>query len=64
MYKFYKIFENGNKKYCDTINSTLDPVYHAYINWCTDNDVKWELIRTSDNKIVADNNNSFNSNGI
>ena len=29
MYKFYKLFKNGNQKYTDTFNSTLDPEYHA-----------------------------------
>lgn len=52
MYKFYKIFPNGNKKYCATFNSTLDPEYHGYINWCRENEFDWELVRTYDNKVV------------
>ena len=52
MYKFYKIFQNGNEKYCATFNSTLDPEYHAYINWCKENDMNWKLVRSSDNKIM------------
>lgn len=59
MYRFYKIFSNGKKKYCDTFNSTLDPNYHAYINWCKqfslDNPkfpIGWELIRVHDNKVM------------
>ena len=52
MYMFYKIFKNGSKKYCHTCDSTLDPEYHAYINWCRDNDVGWELVRVSDNKVI------------
>lgn len=52
MYKFYKIFKNRSKKYCHTCDSTLDPEYHAYINWCRDNDIGWELVRVSDNKVI------------
>lgn len=52
MYKFYKIFPNGKEKYCDTFNSTLDPNYHAYINWCRENDIRWKLVRTFDNLII------------
>jgi hypothetical protein len=52
MYKFYKIFANDKRKYVETFNSTLDPNYHAYINWCEQNKVNWELIRVSDNKVM------------
>ena len=52
MYKFYKIFQTGKEKYCATFNTTLDPEYHAYIQWCRDNNVKWKLVRVSDNQIV------------
>lgn len=52
MYKFYKIFPNGSKKYCATFESTLDPEYHAYINWCRENEFDWELIRVFDNKVM------------
>lgn len=52
MYKFYKIFKNGFEKYCDTFNSTLDPRYHAYVNWCRENDMKWKLVRIFDNKVM------------
>lgn len=52
MYKFYKIFPNGKEKYADTFNSTLDANYHAYVNWCRENNIKWKLIRTFDNKIM------------
>lgn len=44
MYKFYKIFPNGKEKYCETFNSTLDPEYHAYINWCRENGIDWKLV--------------------
>lgn len=50
MYKFYKIFSNGKVKYCATFNSTLDPIYHEYINWCRINKIKWKLT-TLDGKI-------------
>ena len=56
MYKFYKIFKSGNKKYVATFNSTLDPEYHAYINWCNDNGIDWELIETSTNKVKYSSN--------
>jgi hypothetical protein len=52
MYKFYKLLGNDKWKYADTFNSTLDPNYHEYINWCKVNNVKWKLVRTSDNKIM------------
>lgn len=52
MYKFYKIFPNSVEKYVGTFHSTLDPEYHAYINWCKENDISWKLVRTSDNKIM------------
>jgi hypothetical protein len=51
MYKFYKILKNGAKKCVGTFNSTLDPNYHAYINWCRENGMSWELINTSTGKI-------------
>jgi len=49
MYKFYKLLDSGIWKYADTFNSTLDPEYHSYINWCTENDIRWKLVRVSDN---------------
>ena len=52
MYKFYKLLESGVWKYTDTFNSTLDPNYHSYINWCRDNSVKWKLVRTFDQKLM------------
>ena len=62
MYKFYKIFSNGVKKYCATFNSTLDPNYHAYINWCEkwneENPkypIGWELVQTFDGKVKFNN---------
>lgn len=56
MYKFYKKI-NNKWKYCDTFNSTLASEYHAYINWCTANEVEWKLVRVSDNIIVHSSNN-------
>ena len=52
MYKFYKVFPNGKEKYCETFNSTLDPEYHAYINWCRENKINWKLVRVFDNAVV------------
>lgn len=52
MYKFYKIFPNGKEKYADTFNSTLDPNYHAYINWCRENNIGWKLVRVFDNCVM------------
>jgi hypothetical protein len=52
MYKFYKVFPNGKEKYCDTFNSTLDPEYHSYINWCKENDMRWKLVRVFDKKVM------------
>lgn len=52
MYTFYKIFPGGKKKYCATFNSTLDPEYHGYINWCRENEIDWELVRTYDGKVM------------
>lgn len=51
MYKFYKILSNGKEKYCATFNSTLDPNYHAYIDWCRLYGIKWKLVWTYDNSI-------------
>jgi len=51
MYKFYKVFASGKWKYCGTFDSTLDPEYHSYINWCRDNGIGWILIRTADNTV-------------
>jgi len=55
MYKFYKIFPNGTEKYCETFNSTLDLDYHAYINWCNENNIGWKLIRVFDNVTMFEN---------
>lgn len=52
MYKFYKLLGNGNWKKADTFNSTLDPNYHAYINWCREHNMKWKLVRKFDDKIM------------
>ena len=52
MYKFYKLLGSGKWKYADTFNSTLDPNYHEYINWCKMNNVRWKLVRVHDDKIM------------
>ena len=49
MYTFYKILHNGKEKYCGKFNSTLDPIYHEYINWCRENDMRWKLVDSSGN---------------
>jgi hypothetical protein len=49
MYKFYKIFRSGARKYCATFDSTLDPDYHSYINWCKENNTGWELLDNNGN---------------
>lgn len=55
MYKFYKLLDSGKWKYYDTFNSTLDPYYHAAINYCRENNMKWKLVRVFDNKIMFSN---------
>ena len=57
MYKFYKIFPNGKEKYAESFNSTLDANYHAYINWCRDNNIGWKLVSTYDGKIKFSSEN-------
>ena len=52
MYRFYRLIPSGNWKYADTFNSTLDPNYHATINWCRDNNIRWKLVRVFDEKIM------------
>lgn len=56
MYKFYKLLGEGPNgsiwKYTGTFNSTLDPEYHAYINWCRENNMRWKLVRVFDQKIM------------
>ena len=52
MYKFYKYLAQSKVwKYAETFNSTLDPNYHAYINWCEENKMSWKLVNASDNSI-------------
>lgn len=51
MYKFYRLLPNGKWKYAETYNSTLDPEYHADINYCRDNDIRWKLVSNYDNTI-------------
>ena len=52
MYTFFKVFENGAEKKVLKTNSTLDIEYHAYINWCRDNNVGWRLVRDYDGKVM------------
>lgn len=51
-YTFYKILSNGNKKAVHYTDSTLDPEYHAYINWCRENNMRWQMVRNFDNKVM------------
>ena len=44
MFKFYRMLPNGVWKYTEAFNSTLDPEYHALINYCRDNYIKWKLL--------------------
>jgi hypothetical protein len=55
MYTFYKLI-NGKEKAVHTFNSTLDPTYHEYINWCRQNNISW-VVRD------ANGNIKFKSNG-
>lgn len=64
LYTFYKVFDNGTKKTVLHTDSTLDPEYHGYVNWCTENNVKWELVRNYDKKVVANNDTGFTPLGI
>jgi hypothetical protein len=40
-YKLFRKLANGNWKYADTYNSTLDPNYHADINYLNKNKIDW-----------------------
>lgn len=44
MFKFYRMLPSGVWKYTDAFNSTLDPEYHALINHCRENDIRWKLV--------------------
>jgi hypothetical protein len=43
-YTFYKQLKSGTWKYCGKFDTTLHPEYHAYINWCRENDYRWKLV--------------------
>lgn len=43
MYKLYRKMLSGKWKYSEAYNSTLDPNYHADINYLNDNNIAWEL---------------------
>ena len=47
MYKLFRKLPSGKWKYSDAYNSTLDPNYHADINYLNDKGIEWEL-RNSD----------------
>jgi hypothetical protein len=52
MYTFFKVFANGKQKQVLKTQSTLDVEYHAYINWCRENNVGWRLVRDYDGKVM------------
>ena len=43
MYKLFRKMPSGNWKYSEVYNSTLDPDYHAAINYLNANRIEWEL---------------------
>jgi hypothetical protein len=49
-FKLYRKLPSGKWKYTESYNSTLDPNYHADINYLNDNKIDWEL-RDSDGKV-------------
>lgn len=49
MYKLYRKLPSGNWKYTATFNSTLDPIYHEYINSFREDKIEWELTDYSGN---------------
>ena len=51
MYKMYRMLASGVWKYCETFNSTLDPVYHELINEFRKTKTKWQLVSTYDNTV-------------
>lgn len=55
MYKFYRTLPNGNWKYCDVFNSTLDSNYHSYIDFCKTNNFSW-LFTNTDGLILHSSN--------
>lgn len=59
MYKFYRTLPNGNWKYCDTYNSTLDPDYHSIINYCKDNNTSWVLTNPQGLILYSSDNNVY-----
>lgn len=62
MYKFYRMLPSGKWKYSDTYNSTLDPDYHDYINYCNSNNIPWKLVRVYDDKIMFKSEENDNRN--
>ena len=50
MYKLYRRLPSGKMKYSECYNSTLDPNYHADINYLNSESIYWEL-RDYQNKV-------------
>jgi hypothetical protein len=59
-YKFYKIFSNGKEKLVYQFESTLDPNYHSYINWCNENKINWKVL-DFEGKIKFKSKNNYNA---
>jgi len=51
LYYFYRKLPDGQWKYTEPFNNTLDPEYHALINHCRDNNISWKLVSTLNNQI-------------
>lgn len=58
LYKLYRKLPNGEWKYSDAYNSTLDPNYHADINYLNKEKVEWEL-RYSNNVVKFKSDNAI-----
>lgn len=52
MFKFYRMMPSGKWKYTETYNSTLDPEYHADINYLGEQGIDWKLVATSNNTVL------------
>ena len=59
MYKLYRLLPSGKWKYTDVFNSTLNPEYHAAINFYEKNDTNWILTREDGLVLRSSNNNVY-----
>ena len=53
-YTFFKILENGSKKYCHKFNTLKDVDYLAYKRWCENVKMPFEVIDNDTHKIVLE----------